>query len=96
MTKTSLHLPVPIEEFQRILRKHNVSEAYIFGSYSRQENTEDSDIDMLVKFNATAKLSGLCDLQFEFDEKIPVDVDVATKLNKHFEPYIRDELVRIL
>lgn len=39
-----------------VLKRHNVEEAYLFGSLVRGELREDSDIDMLVRFK---KLNGL-------------------------------------
>ena len=49
----------------------------IFGSYSRGENTENSDIDILYSFNSKYNLFDLVGLQIELQEKLQKEVDLV-------------------
>ncbi|MFW0796904.1 nucleotidyltransferase domain-containing protein [Gordonia sp. CPCC 205515] len=92
---TDLALPVPLAELVAILRCHNVTEAYVFGSYARGEQTADSDLDLLVAF-AEPRARDFFDLHTELEERIPCHVDLTTALHSAFEPYIRPDLVPIV
>ncbi len=39
-----------MDRLQNICKKYDVANLYLFGSYSTKNQTEDSDIDMLVSF----------------------------------------------
>ena len=93
---TDVNLPIELAELQRLFKKHGVLEASIFGSYARGEARSDSDLDILVKLAPDRNLFDLGGLQYDLDELLPGSIDVMTKLNKHFEPYITPDLVRIL
>jgi predicted nucleotidyltransferase len=96
MTKQSLQLPIDIETLRDMLRAHGVEKASVFGSYARGEATPKSDLDLLVTLAPGRTYLDLGGLQYELEQKIPGGVDIAAKLNKHFEPYIRPDLVEIL
>ena len=51
----------------------------IFGSYSRSENTENSDIDILVKFKNSISLLQLLKIENSISEKIHIKVDLVTE-----------------
>ena len=95
-TVTNISLPIELAELQRLFKKHGVLEASIFGSYARGEARSDSDLDILVKLAPDRNLFDLGGLQYDLDELLPGSIDVMTKLNKHFEPYITPDLVRII
>ena len=96
MQAQTLQLPIDIEELRTILKSHGVISASIFGSYARGEATPESDLDLLVKLANGKTYLDLGGLQYELEQKIPAGVDITTKLNSHFEPYIRPELIEIL
>lgn len=96
MTTAELQLPVKLEELRKILKKHGVVSASIFGSYARGEALPHSDIDLLVKLGPGHSLFDLGGLQFELEEVTKHGVDIATKLHPRFEPYIKPDLVEIL
>ena len=50
----------------------------IFGSYSRKENTRQSDIDILVRFKKGLSLLQLIKLENELSEKLGIKVDLIT------------------
>jgi predicted nucleotidyltransferase len=96
MSEKNLNLPIELEELRTILRNHGVIKASVFGSYSRGEGRAESDLDLLVTLDEGRTYLDLGGLQFELSERISGDVDIMTRLNRHFEPYIRDDLVEIL
>lgn len=96
MTSTELQLPIPIEELRALLRKNGVKTASVFGSYARGDATPKSDLDLLVELADGKTYLDLGGLQYELQERFSVKADIATKLNRHFEPYITPELVSIL
>jgi hypothetical protein len=96
MNQSTLALPIPIDELRDILRDHGVQKAQVFGSYARGEATPESDLDLLVTLAPGRDYLDLGGLQFELSERIPGGVDIATKLNRHFAPYIEKDLIEIL
>jgi len=96
MTTTDLQLPIDIDELRAMLQTHGVTKASVFGSYARGQATAQSDLDLLVELSPGVNYLDLGGLQYELEQKIPGGVDITTKLNPHFEPYIRPELIQIL
>ncbi len=50
----------------------------LFGSYSRNENTLQSDIDILVKFKETLSLLQLIRIENELSQQLGIKVDLIT------------------
>ncbi len=50
----------------------------IFGSYSREENTEDSDLDILVEFNDKIGIH-FVDLADEIEEIVGLKIDLVSR-----------------
>ena len=59
------------------LKPFNPTKIGIFGSYSRDENTANSDIDILYSFNFKYSLFDLAGLQIDLQEKLKIDVDLV-------------------
>ena len=51
----------------------------IFGSYARNENHHDSDIDILVKFKSTLSLLQLVHIERMISQKLGIKVDLITE-----------------
>lgn len=96
MNSTTIKLPIEIEELQALLRSNGVVKASVFGSYARGEATKDSDLDLLVTLAPGRTYPDLGGLQYELEKKISGCVDITTRLNRHFEPYIKQDLIEIL
>lgn len=96
MDQSTLVLPISIDILRDILRAHGVVSASVFGSFARREATVDSDLDLLVTLAPGKTYLDLGGLQYELEKNIPGGVDITTKLNRHFEPYIKQDLVEIL
>jgi hypothetical protein len=89
-------LPISIDELRNTLRAHGVIKASVFGSFARGEATPESDLDLLVTLAPGKTYLDLGGLQYELEKNIPGGVDITTKLNRHFEPYITKDLMEVL
>ncbi len=58
------------EDIVKILKKHDVVKAALFGSYAKGEQTKKSDIDILIKFKGNKSLFDLIDLKFDLEENL--------------------------
>ncbi len=61
-----------------ILKRQGVLKAAIFGSFARGEETQKSDVDILVKLSKNKSLLDLIGLKFELEGKLGRKVDVLT------------------
>ncbi len=76
-----------LEEIKRSLALHKstlqeqykVRELGIFGSYVRQEQTETSDVDVLVEFSETPSLLKFVNLENYLSDNLGVKVDLVHK-----------------
>ena len=61
-----------------ILKKYEVKKAALFGSYARGEETESSDVDVLIEFKVRKTLIDLVGLEQEIEEELQISTDVIT------------------
>jgi predicted nucleotidyltransferase len=66
----------------------------IFGSYARHEQTEESDLDILVSFDQRLTLIDLSRITNDLSEELHIKVDLVTQksLNPKLKPYIEKDL----
>ncbi len=67
----------------------------LFGSYSRNENKKESDIDILIKFKETLSLLQLIRIENELSQKLGIKVDLVTEgaiKNKRIKSNIEKDL----
>jgi len=84
------------EHKHNLIRKYHLSYIAIFGSVSRNENDENSDIDILVDFDKQIGIEFI-DLADELEKILGSKVDLVSKNGikpKYFE-YIKNELVYV-
>ena len=74
-----------------ICRQNNVALLGVFGSVARGEETEQSDIDLLVKFSDRKGLLELVRLERLFSEAFGRKVELLTEAA--ISPYIRDDVL---
>lgn len=74
-----------------ILKQADVKKAALFGSYVRGDNTQFSDIDILVELPENATLFELGGLKMSLEEKLQKKVDVVTY--KSISPIIKDSIL---
>ena len=93
------------DEVKAILRKHEkelrekygVKKIGIFGSYSRGEANEGSDLDILVEFEKPIGLFKFLELEEYLSDLVGVKVDLVSKkaLKPHIGKRILEEVVMI-
>lgn len=69
-----------IEKIRQYFSKQPVKKAWLFGSFSRGEETENSDVDILVEFDRTGKpvtLLTYARIWRELKEQLGRDVDLV-------------------
>jgi predicted nucleotidyltransferase len=78
------------------IKKFGVNEIGLFGSYVRNEQTENSDIDLLIDYNKTEiTFSNFMQFCFMMDDLFAdIKVEVVTKngLSEYIGPYILKEV----
>ena len=72
----------------------------IFGSYARNENTVDSDLDVLIHLDYSQPISllKLVSVERNVSDELGITVDFVTEksLSPHIRPYIEKDLLYIL
>ena len=63
---------------QRLATKYGLSSVAIFGSFARNENTANSDVDILVDFKKPIGI-GFIDLAEELENILGIKVDLVSK-----------------
>lgn len=63
---------------RRLVESHRARNARVFGSVLRGDDTEDSDLDLLVDPQPGATLFDLGALQVELEEALGISVDLLT------------------
>lgn len=61
----------------KVLKKHGVKRAGIFGSYARGEQTKNSDVDILVEFEKDISLFDFTGIKLEVEDSIGKKVDLV-------------------
>lgn len=64
-----------------IARRHGVSNVRVFGSVARNEDSESSDVDLLVDPSAETTLLDLARIKLEAEDLTGVPFDVRTPLS---------------
>ena len=90
-----------------IIQKYNIPAMYLFGSYSRGEATEESDLDFLIDTTGTRLTSLLamgelyCDLEEVFHKEIDLITvracvqNVVTESDRSFRDAVMRERVKL-
>jgi predicted nucleotidyltransferase len=74
-----------------------ISKAYLFGSYASNEQTLESDVDIIVDFEKQANLFDLIRLQQNLSELLNLKVDLLSSkgVSKFILPYIEKDKILI-
>ena len=83
----------------RVLKKHGVVKAGIFGSYARGEQTKSSDIDILIEIRGRKfSLLDLIGLEMELKRILKKKIDLLTykSINHLLRERILNEEIRII
>jgi uncharacterized protein len=72
-------------------RKKPVMKAFLFGSFSRGDATEASDVDILVELDYTKHIGlGFISMKLELEERLQKKIDLITSnsISEHLLPFI--------
>jgi uncharacterized protein len=87
-----------LQELKPVLKERfKVETIDIFGSYARGEQTEKSDLDILVTYSEMVGLFVVFDLKSFLKRKMHLKVDVVSKeyLNKYIKDQVLTEAVAV-
>ena len=76
--RASHPLNVHREQVRAIARRHRATAVRVFGSVARGDDSEGSDVDLIVDMSAGATLFDVGAIQHEVSELLGIDVDVLT------------------
>lgn len=76
----------------RVLAQYDVSEAYLFGSFARGEQTPDSDIDLRLVCGNTMTFGTLYEHSHELERELGRKVDIITNPPEHMRPAFRKSI----
>jgi hypothetical protein len=80
------------ENKQRLYSRYGLSNIAVFGSYARNQQTADSDIDILVEFNKPIGIE-FVDLAQELEQILSIKVDLVSKRGlkeRHYKAIEKD------
>ena len=93
------------DEVLKVLRAHKatlaqrfgVTDLVLFGSVARDQASEDSDIDILVRFDGPADWKRYFGAQFYLEDLLGRSVDLVTQkaLRAELRPYVEREAVHV-
>ena len=76
--RPSLALQVHRDAIRQIALRHRVTNVRVFGSVVRGDDTEDSDLDLLVDPTIQTTMMDISKIQWELGQLLAVAVDVVT------------------
>lgn len=80
------------EEILRITAAHGARNLRVFGSVSRGEATEKSDIDLLINLEPGRTLLDIVAIKQDLEDLLGCKVDVVTE--DAVSPYIREQILK--
>ncbi len=92
MIKRSAKIFLDKKTIVGILRKNGVEKAGVFGSFTRGEAREKSDIDILVKLKKGRSLLDLAGLELQLEKKLGRKIDLLTYDSLH--PLLRKKILK--
>ena len=81
-----------------ILEREGAEKASVFGSFARGEETDKSDIDIIVKFKTQKSLLDLARIERTITESIGIKADLQTEksISPHISKYIENEKMALI
>lgn len=80
------------DELYELARKHGASNIRVFGSVARREETQRSDIDILVDMDEDASLLDLARLKNDLEDLLEKPIDITTKPALH--PLLAESILK--
>ena len=82
---------------ETLAERFGVTSLALFGSFARDQATDASDIDILVRFDGPATSKSYFGVQFYIEDLLgrPVDLVTDKALRPQFRPYVEREAVDV-
>ena len=95
--RPSVALALYRDRIREIALSHRVQSVKVFGSVLHGDDTEDSDLDLLVEPTAETTLMDIGAIRYELKALLGVSVDVLTPkaLPDHFRDFVLTEAILI-
>lgn len=74
-----------------ILKKYGIQKAAVFGSYARNEQKENSDVDMLVQPTNGMSLLDFIGVKLDIEDALNMTVDLVSY--NGISPYLKDKIL---
>lgn len=86
------------DQLPYIVEKYNVSSLAVFGSYARNEETDSSDLDILVTFKQAPSLLKFIEMENFLTDKLKIKTDLVMKsaLKHNIKNSILPEAITVL
>lgn len=96
-TNSQQILAILLEHQEEIARRFGVKRLSLFGSAARGELRDDSDVDVLVEFNAAATFDGYFGLKDHLESLLGRTVDLVTErgLKPRARRQVERDLIRV-
>ena len=80
-----------------LVQRFGVAELFLFGSFARDQATDDADIDLLVQFDGPATSKQFFGTQFYIEDLLGRRVDLVTEkaLRAELRPYVERDIVSV-
>ena len=66
------------EKIQPVAKKYNLVYVWVFGSYAKKKQREDSDVDIIVRTEDVAHGFKIVEVKFALEEALQKQVDIIT------------------
>ena len=80
-----------------LAQRYGVTRLALFGSFARNQATDDSDVDILVQFDGPATSKAYFGTQFYLEDLLghPIDLVTNKALRAELRPYVEREAVNV-
>ena len=79
-------------EIYQIAHRHNAEKVYVFGSCARREETQESDIDLMVQFLPKASFFDQIQMEHDLADLLQAKVDVVD-MDALREGYFKEQVL---
>jgi len=85
------------KRFEKVAKKYEIEEAYLFGSYARGDATKKSDVDIFIKEGKIQSLLQLCGFRLDVQDALKKEIDIVLEdgANTELEKNIGKDLLKI-
>lgn len=84
-------------DFKTMYEERGINYLGLFGSFARGEESQQSDVDLLIDFDSTKSLFDLANIKLYFQEKLGRKVDLSMRghIKESLKPYINKDLITV-